>query len=367
MSFYLSITMGGTIAAMAAQLWRKYRQREGAALAQNDQALYVLLVLLSLLPYCLTMGLRYGIGTDYFYTYVPSFKLAASGTFTLEWGFRAVMYGVLLFTENPVGLFMVCAILIVGLTGTAVWKYSAVPWVSILLFAADRHFFISMNVMRQYMALAVVLCAIRFVQEKCLWKYAIVVLVASLFHRSVLMFLPLGLLMYIPVTPVIGFGAIAVLYLLHDHVARLAYWVISFTPYAHYYNAGNWVYYWLYSEKFNYLLILAVMASLFYYRNKHDVSYRFLYGLQLVALFISFNRDIMIQADRISWSLEFFNLLLIPKIIVSSDSKLIRWIVGIICVGACTAFMVYEVFHCRYYEVYPYQSVFDAMLVGAAA
>ena len=366
MSFYLSITMGGTIAAIAAQLWRKYRQREGAALARGDQTIYILLAVLSLLPYCLTMGLRYGIGVDYFYTYVPTFRLAANGTFTLERGFRAIMYLVLLFTDNPVGLFMACAIVIVGLTGVAAWKYSAIPWVSILLFAADRHFFMSMNVMRQYMALAVALCAIRFVKEKCFWKYAIVILIASLFHRSVLMFLPLGLLMYIPVTPVIGFGAIAALYLLHDHVTRLAHWVISFTPYAFYYDIGGWVYYWLYEAKFDYLLILTVMSSLFFYRNKQDAGYRFLYGLQLIALFISFNRDIMIQADRISWSLEFFNLLLIPKVIMSSDSKLIRWIVGIICVGTCTIFMVYEIFHYRYHEVYPYQSIFGAMLVNAA-
>ena len=364
MAFYLSITMGGTIAAMAAQLWRSCRQREGGALARNDQMVYILLALLSLLPYCLAMGLRYGIGTDYFYTYVPTFYLASQGTFTLEWGFRAVMYFVLLFTEDPAWLFLACAFLIVGLMGTAVWKNSAIPWVSILLFAADRHFFISMNVMRQYMALAVALCAIRYVREKCLWKYAIVILIASLFHRSVLMFLPLGLLMYIPITPFVGCGAIAVLYVLRDQLSRLAYWVISFTPYAHYYQSGGWVYYWLYEAKFNYLLILTIMTSLFYYRNKDDASYRFLYGLQLIALFISFNRHIMIQADRISWSLEIFNLFLIPKVISSSDSKLIRWIVGIICVGTCVIFCVYEIFHYRYHEVYPYQSIFSIPQVG---
>ena len=366
MSFYLSITMGGTIAAIAAQLWQKSHQREGAALARKDQTFYILLVLLSLLPYCLTMGLRYGIGVDYFYTYVPTFQLAANGTFTLERGFRAVMYLVLLFTENPVGLFMTCAVLITGFMGRAVWKNSAIPWVSILLFAADRHFFISMNIMRQYMALAVALCAIRYVREKCLWKYAIVILIASLFHKSILMFLPLGLLMYIPVSPVVGCGIIAVLYLLHDQIAKLAYWVIGFTPYAHYYNSGEWVCYWLYSEKFSYLLIITVMASIFYYRNKNDASYRFLYTLQLIMLFISFNRDIMIQADRISMSLEFFHLLLIPKVIASSDSKLIRWIVGIICVGTCTIFMVYEVFHRRFYAVYPYQSIFSVLQTGLA-
>lgn len=366
MFFYLSITMGGTIAALAAQLWRRYRRREDGALARGDQTVYILLALLSLLPYCLAMGLRYGIGTDYFYTYVPTFQLAAQGTFALEWGFRAIMYLVLLFTENPVWLFMACAVVIVGLTGRAIWKNSAIPWLSILLFAADRHFFMSMNGMRQYMAMAVALCAYRFVREKCLWKYALVILAASLFHRSILMLLPLGLLMYIPVSPVVGGGAMALFYFLREPLSRLAFWVISFTPYAHYYDAGGWIASPVYPEKFNYLLILTLMASLFYNRNKDDAGYRFLYTLQLITLFISFNRHIMIQADRISMSLEIFHLLLIPKIIVSSDVKLIRWIVGIICVGTCTVFMVYEVFHCRYYEVYPYQSIFSIPQLGLA-
>lgn len=366
MSFYLSVTAASTIAAMAAQLWRKYRRREGAALASNDRALYILLVIFSLMPYCLTMGLRYGIGTDYFYTYVPTFELAAQGTFILEWGYRAVMYLVLLFTEDPVWLFMVCAVLIVGLTGTAIWKYSAIPWVSLLVFVADRHFFISMNIMRQYMALAVALCAMRYVREKCLWKYALVILAASLFHTSVLLFLPLGLLMYIPITPVVGCSAMAVLYVLRDPVSSLAYWVVSLTPYAGYYNSDKWIAASLYREKFFYLVVLTAMASLFYYRNKDDASYRFLYGLQLIMLFISFNRSIIIHADRISMSLEIFHLFLIPKMISSSDSKLIRWIVGIICVGTCTMFMVFEVFHCRFYEVYPYQSIFSIPQLSAA-
>ena len=52
MSFYLSITMGGTVAAMAAQLWRRRRRQEGGALARGDWAVYFLLVILSLHPYC---------------------------------------------------------------------------------------------------------------------------------------------------------------------------------------------------------------------------------------------------------------------------------------------------------------------------
>ncbi len=367
MAFYLSITLGSTIFALTAQIWQKYCGRIGGDLRQRDKACFAALAVLSLLPYCLTMGLRYGIGTDYFYTYVPTFTLAANGTYTLEPGYQLLMRLVLFFTDNPTWMFLLCACVIVGLTGRAVWKYSELPWVSILLFAADRHFFISMNGMRQYMGLAVVLGAFRYVREKCLWKYALVVLAASLFHTSMLIFLPLGLLMYLKIDPFIGGGLVVVLTLLNRPLTAAIRWAVSYTRFAYYYNQEGWIVESPYREKFYYLLILAVLASILYWQNKTDTGYQFLYSLELIVLYLSFNRSIVILADRLCWSLEFFHLLLIPKMIVSCKSKKMRWIVGAICVGTCALFCYFEIFQHGYHEVYPYQSIFGVAAQGAAA
>lgn len=359
MAFYLNVTLGSTLLALAAQAWQKHFRHAENALTQRHRTGFVTLAVLSLLPYCLTMGLRYAIGTDYFYTYVPTFELAANGVYTLDFGYRLLMRFVLFFTDDPTGIFLLSACVIVGLTGKAVWKYSELPWVSILLFAADRHFFISMNGMRQYMGLAVVIGAYRYVREKCLWKYVLVVLAASLFHTSMLIFLPLGLLMYLKIDPLVGGGIVAVLSLMRGPLTAAVRWVVSYTRFAYYYNQEGWVVESPYHEKFYYLLILVVIASIFYWQNKDDPEYRFLYSLELIVLYLSFNRSIVILADRLCWSLEFFHLLLIPKIIVSCKSNKLRWIVGAICVGVCAAFCYFEIFYHGYHEVYPYQSIFS--------
>ena len=367
MAFYLCVTMSSTLLALIAQLWKEGRCLAGNGenpLKKPDRTVFVMLAVFSLVPYCLTMGLRYGIGTDYFFTYVPAFQKAANGTFTLEIGFQWLMRLVLLFTDDPTGLFLVCAVVIVGMTGKAIWECSELPWVSILLFAADRHFFMSMNGMRQYMSLAVVLGAFKYVREKCLWKYVLVVLAASLFHTSVLIFLPLGLLMYLKINPVVGGGLVVILSLLRVPLTNVIRWAVSHTRFARYYIESGWLVESPYTHKFYFLLILTIMASIFYSKNKDDVGYQFLYSLELIVLYLSVNRSIVILADRLCWSLEFFHLLLIPKIIVSSDSKLVRWIVGIICVGACLIFCVYEIFHYGYHEVYPYQSIFSIPQMG---
>lgn len=114
----------------------------------------------------------------------------------------------------------------------------------------------------------------------------------------------------------------------------------------------------LYREKFLYLLVIAAVASILYRRCRSKPGFQFLYNLELLALFISFNRSVVIQADRISWNLEFFHLLLIPALISACKKKWQKGVVGAVCIGVCLWFCWYEIFHCGYHEVVPYRCVF---------
>ena len=357
MGFYLGITLGSTALALLAQFrraWRASRPAQGRLQKAPEYALMVL----SLVPYFLTMGLRYAIGTDYFAVYWPAFGMVASGKESVvnEIGYRILVRLILLVTQDSLWLFLTCALLIVGSTGAALWKFSDIPWISILLFAADRPFFMSMNVMRQYMALAVVIWAFPYLRSKCFWKYALVVLAASTLHTSMLMFLPLYLLVYIPLTPLFGGAAIAVLFLLREPLAGIVYRIVSMTRFVKYYDQMADMPP-LYREKFWYLLVIAAVASVLYRRCRSKPGFQFLYNLELLALFISFNRSVVIQADRISWNLEFFHLLLIPALIASCEKKWQKAIVGAVCIGACVWFCWFEIFRCGYHEVVPYRCV----------
>ena len=175
MGFYLGVTLGSTALALLAQFARARRAARPAQGRFCETPEYVLMAL-SLAPYFLTMGLRYAIGTDYFAVYWPAFGMVAEGQPgpVNEIGYRVLVRLILLVTQDSTWLFLTCALLIVGSTGAALWKFSDIPWISILLFAADRTFFMGMNVMRQYMALAVVIWAFPYIRSKCFWKYALV-------------------------------------------------------------------------------------------------------------------------------------------------------------------------------------------------
>ncbi len=358
MGFYLGVTLGSTALALLAQFARARRAARPAQGRFCETPEYVLMAL-SLAPYFLTMGLRYAIGTDYFAVYWPAFGMVAEGQPgpVNEIGYRVLVRLILLVTQDSTWLFLTCALLIVGSTGAALWKFSDIPWISILLFAADRTFFMGMNVMRQYMALAVVIWAFPYIRSKCFWKYALVVMAASTLHTSMLMFLPLYLLVYIPLTPLFGGAVITVMFLLREPLAGVVHRIVSMTRFIKYYDHMADISP-LYREKFLYLLVIAAVASILYRRCRSKPGFQFLYNLELLALFISFNRSVVIQADRISWNLEFFHLLLIPALISACKKKWQKGVVGAVCIGVCLWFCWYEIFHCGYHEVVPYRCVF---------
>lgn len=358
MFFYSGVTLASTAAALWAQRWDRRHTGPSSPLQKRDWVIYCLLVLLSLLPYCLTMGLRYGIGTDYFYTYYPAFMgvLQGGGWHKEEPVFYLLMRAVAFFTSDPLWLFLVCAILLVGLTGLAVWKLSDLPWVSVLLFAVDRHFYISMNVMRQYMSLAILLCAFAYIKKGCFWKYALLVLLASTFHSAILMFLPLYFLRYLYIPPVLGAAVVTLCANLQPQLMDLAHRIVGRTRFAFYYDDPTWTSPQVYPEKFLYVLLILTVACLLYDRCRHDACFRFLYNSEWLLLFLSFNRSLVPLADRLCWSLEFLHLLFIPKLIMSPRKPWQRWLVGILCVGACAALCYFEIFEHGYHEVLPYRT-----------
>lgn len=60
----------------------------------------------------------------------------------------------------------------------------------------DEYFFWSMNGVRQFVAMGIWLFSTRYILNKKLFKYVIFILIASLFHRSALVLLPLYFLPY---------------------------------------------------------------------------------------------------------------------------------------------------------------------------
>ena len=80
--------------------------------------------------------------------------------------------------------------LLIGLVFVWIERYSPSPWMSVYLFLTLQYFAMSMNLLRQAFAAAVILWTYSFLKSRRFFPYCGVVLLAACFHQSALIMFP---------------------------------------------------------------------------------------------------------------------------------------------------------------------------------
>jgi len=144
----------------------------------------------------LIVGLRYDVGVDYLGYYEDYLGLGRYEVLRwqkierYEFGYEAIARILLYFNIRVWVLFTTIAILIWYFF---IQSFKVVPYLLKwgLFFAfTTGFFFATMNGMRQSIALAIFMYAIKFIQEKSLKKYTLYIILASSFHSSILLVFP---------------------------------------------------------------------------------------------------------------------------------------------------------------------------------
>ena len=149
--------------------------------SKNKNIQYVM----TALPLCVISAIRYDVGTDYFYRYVPIYRALWNGydVENLEIGFKLFIKLLINFTSDYQILFIITSIVIVyGIIGI-IFKYSKKPIISIVLFFLLGYYFESMNLVRQYMALSLSMIAFDKMMEKKHFQYIIYTFIATSIHN----------------------------------------------------------------------------------------------------------------------------------------------------------------------------------------
>ena len=150
----------------------------------------------------LMSAFRYGIGNDFF-TYRRYFYDLCSSNLSLaerfadrkfEIGYTVIMEIAALLGGDYLILNILMALLILVPVAFVIIKYSKMPWLSCWLYLTVTFFYNSMNFTRQSLAASIVLLSYHFIREKKHWAVILLVLAGSLFHMSVLIFIPVYLL-----------------------------------------------------------------------------------------------------------------------------------------------------------------------------
>lgn len=179
---------------------KTFEKRNCITFYRNSNYSDIVYLILAAAPFFGVSALRYGIGTDYFFTYVPQFELIVKGEKVYyEKGFWVINKFVSLFTDEPQFLIATVAFLFTAIVFWAFYRVSENIVMSIILMMLSYSFFVSLNNIRQSLASAILIWAFYYIYERKDIRALICVILAGLIHQVSLVFLIFFVLRYIKI------------------------------------------------------------------------------------------------------------------------------------------------------------------------
>lgn len=115
-----------------------------------------------------------------------SFSNILNYEFQQEIGYLTLSKTIGLFTDNEAYLFVITSFIILFAIYSQFKRYSPYVWLSVLLFISIGSYYTSFNVMRQILASSIIFAGSKYLYERKFIKYCLVVIFASLFHKTAL-------------------------------------------------------------------------------------------------------------------------------------------------------------------------------------
>ena len=137
------------------------------------------------------------VGTDtanYVFGYNKIANQNFSGIFDVvrwEEGYVLLNKIISIIFNNEQALIIITSLLCTGLIFLFVYKYSVNTVFSIYLYISLFYYFASFNIIRQYLAIGIILLAYKFILERKFFKYLLLILLAASFHQLALLLLPI--------------------------------------------------------------------------------------------------------------------------------------------------------------------------------
>lgn len=397
-----------TLLMTAAAAWL-YPRREmqqitpGGPISAELKKKLVLSCILAMIPFLAVMSVRWNVGVDTWHTYTPEYLAMKSESMSLTEEEEQIMhacsrlvaqsdhgysreeaeqitleraYGdfrgayhhtgigfqllqrILIFLRADVQwLYFVTSLLILGFTFAAVWQQSTRPWLACLFFVITANFFLSMNVVSQYIAVAICIFACRFAEQRKPVPFFLLVALASTFHISALVFLPVYFLPKLKISPlwcVISVAAALIIAQFAFPLIEKAVEIIA-PKYARHFSL-NAEFEWIF-----FAIGCAVLGlGTLYYKKGKDLPYFKIWYyanvLGLIALAFSGNIPLM---KRINYYFAAPHFLLIPMLLNLEEDKKRRMILHALTIGLFAAEVIVAIWHMNKHATLPYVAFFQ--------
>ena len=360
-------------------------------------------ILLSFLPLFLISAFRWNVGTDTWHTYTPEYLamkaekielsqeeqqiLLECGKLNGRWdlgyskdrieqltypecltafqnnakhtaiGFQALQRLLLLFNADIQWLYVITSLIILAFIYAAIWKQSSMPALALLLFVLTSNYFLSLNIVSQFMAISICVFACTYAQEKKPIQFFILVAMAVCFHYSAVVFIPVYFLPRLRIKPLWCAISIGVVLLLGQFAYPLIAKAIElFMPkYAWYLSQGakfEWIFF---------AISLAVFAagSFYYPKGKDKPYYRLWYYLNILGLFALCFSGRIPNLKRINYYFAAPHFLFLPLIIQCEEHPTRRRLINAAIILLFLAETIVAVGYMNKNGVLPYQSIFQ--------
>ena len=173
-------------------------------------------------------GLRVGVGTDY-YNYVEWFDQINFYKFTyVNSAFTILIKSLKLFCDNPQSMFFASAVIICVLIWKFIKQNSHYVELTFFLFTSSYLYFSTFNIMRQWIAISIFLYSVKYIYARSMFQYIMTMLLASMFHITAIMLIPLYWLSHMKIRWMILFLSCVCIILYN--IAHIIELILPFTP-----------------------------------------------------------------------------------------------------------------------------------------
>lgn len=305
-------------------------------------------------------GFRYGPGTDFWGRYVPAFQLAHTGRpIQMERGYLFINELVASVTDDFQWLFFVMSLLTVGLVFRFIRRMSVAPALSVFIFVIGGFYLEGFNLVRQALAIAILLNTIELVLRKKLGAFVIATAIAASLHSSALIWLVVwpairmrgGRAARVLGTISLAGAVVAAPWALQALVLRLA------PDYAWYFDSN-------YGQvrafdRTALPISLVIFAGLVFVSrrsgSRHEgllLAVTTLQGIQLVA--VAATETVAYAFSRITYYFTPIQMIAVPLLIASMPNRALRQLAGLVVLAVYTYAFYYKFVVWNAHEVLPY-------------
>lgn len=304
-------------------------------------------------------GFRYKVGTDY-WEYMNGYEYRRDNWIQYVREFDEPGISVLakfgsFFKDSFATMFFLAALITIGLIMWTIKKYSTNLLFSVVLYVFIGCWHGCFNGVRQFLAMAIIFAGHRFLYEKKIWKYAIVVFIAMCFHKTAIIMFPIYFLWNKKLdikTIIMSIGSAFIIRYSYDRVFSL----ISFLKGSEIATSVSYA-----TSSVNALRVLVTLAPLililFSFKGKfieddpEAMFYAFMVIINAAFSFATANSTYLARATIYT---EIFQILAYPKLLVcfTDNSKKIAQLV------ICCLFFIYWVIAIRATSIADYQFIF---------